>query len=698
MGDTANAAQTQSIVGNVRDPVSTMFYARSDPNGAGFTKQFPGAAAYCAANTNMAQNVPGSCVTDLWRQFGQVQPESETANFFGRFSKQINARTEAYMDLSYYKADTRTQGGGRNVAFTPDGGVTNSAGVVTSNTSSAQLGATHPDNPYFGTAARLQYNPAFEIGPRVQRASVDSVRVVAGIKGTMDAWDYDTAFMFSENKQKSTSEKTINRLVSNALLNPTASNMAAAAAFSPAYAALPAGTVWRIGENAYLNSPALYGALLKDQTSEGFSRYTGIDFKATRELGKLEGGNMGLAVGAEFRHESANSPLFTGLGNYIGVSLLGGGKGTRSVYGIYGELLAPVTRQIELSAALRADHYSDFGNAFTPKIGAKWKPTSNFALRGTYAEGFRAPSTAENSVSALAAFGGATVNDRARVAAGVASAASVAPTFIQRGNPSLEPEKSQSTTLGMVWDLTPKTSLTADLWEIKRKGLPVIDDPQSAVDAGRVQRDTDPGVKESPSDPGPILAGFVTFQNAATSLTRGLDVDAKHRMDLGGGNGTLNFGISWTHVFVQRVVESGGVVHNYAGTHGDCNITNCMGSPRDRISVRTSWDVGSWRLGAIANYRGTMSNKFEQSDTTCATINTAGADVPNGCKIASFMTVDLSFLYRLQKNTEIFGSMLNAFDKKAPFDPTTYGAIGYNPLDYSGAIGRYFTLGVRHKF
>jgi iron complex outermembrane recepter protein len=28
----------------------------------------------------------------------------------------------------------------------------------------------------------------------------------------------------------------------------------------------------------------------------------------------------------------------------------------------------------------------------------------------------------------------------------------------------------------------------------------------------------------------------------------------------------------------------------------------------------------------------------------------------------------------------------------------TYGGIGYNPLDYAGAIGRFFRVGVKHRF
>jgi iron complex outermembrane receptor protein len=60
--------------------------------------------------------------------------------------------------------------------------------------------------------------------------------------------------------------------------------------------------------------------------------------------------------------------------------------------------------------------------------------------------------------------------------------------------------------------------------------------------------------------------------------------------------------------------------------------------------------------------------------------------------------VDISGAYKIGKNTEISGSIANFFDTKPPADFLTYGAIGYNPLDYSGAIGRYFKIGLRHQF
>jgi iron complex outermembrane recepter protein len=311
-----------------------------------------------------------------------------------------------------------------------------------------------------------------------------------------------------------------------------------------------------------------------------------------------------------------------------------------------------------------------------------------------------------NSANSIAGFGGAVIDDNVRcaalTAAGLPAATvtanciGVAPTFIQRGNPALQSEKSESTTLGLVWDITPKTSLTADLWQIKRKGLPVIEDTQAAIDAGHLTRD--PATILAPGDPGGILSASVLYVNSAQSLTRGLDIEAKHRFDLGGGMGRVTTGLTWTHMFTQRVTDEDGTVHDYAGTHGNCDITNCIGSPKDRLSFAATWDMGQWRLGTNVNYRGSMSNTFEKTDTSCAQTLASGADFPSGCKVKSFTTLDVSGAWKFGKNTELFGSIANLFDRKPPPDFETYGAIGYNPLDYSGAIGRFFRIGLKHQF
>ena len=699
-GKRTNNTSSPSFIGNVRNPVTLDYYSRSDAAGAGFTRFFPAAGTYCLANANLPQNNPaGGCIEDQRLAVNQIQPLHETGSFFGRFSKQISADIEGFVELGYYSTKSRVEA----LATPPSSAFFPPNGIAVSQTAVTQLGAAHPDNPYFGTAARLSYNPQFDIGNGGTDSKAHTSRFIAGVKGTWATWDFDTAVSFSEAQQTDTSTKVINWRVKNALLNPTAANVAAATAFSPQYAALPAGTYWRIGENAGLNSAALYDALLDDQSRKGSSRQYGADFKASREFGKLDGGPIGVAFGAEFRHEYTNLSQWDGQGNYQGLSLTSYG-GDRNVAAAYTEVLLPVFKQLELSAALRYDHYSDAGNSWTPKFGAKWKPIETLAVRATYARGFRAPSIAEKT--AIAAFGGIVIDDDARcaalTAAGIlpatvaANCKGIAPTFVIAGNPALEPEKSKSTTLGIVWDLTPKTSLTADLWQIKRSGLIVNEDGQTAINAGHLTRD--PATALAAGDPGAILSAAVLYVNANDSLTRGLDLEFKHRWDLGGSMGRVTGSATWTHLFTQRVTFADGSVHDYAGTHGNCDITNCIGSPKDKISVAATWDLGQWRVGANVNYRGPMDNKFEQSDTACADVLLNGQDFPSGCKVKSFTTVDISGAWKFGKNTEVFGSIANVFDRVPPPDFQTYGAFGYNPLDYSGAIGRFFRIGLKHQF
>ena len=685
-------AAVSSVAGNVRNPTSLLYYSRSNTGaGTGFTRTFPGANCDVLSRGYPQGDPGGGCLTDAQRDYTQIQPDNKTLNLFARVSKVLNANHEVYGEANYYKSDSRSQ--------TTPSGVHSSTGFPGGPVSNAAvaLGASHPDNPYFGTAARLRYLAA-DVGPRVNNVDSEFTRLLAGAKGTMGVWDYDSALLFSQNKVSNVRNGFLQRDVAFALLNPSAANVAAARAGSPAYAALPAGSVWRIAENAGLNSAALYAALSPDISNDATSRTTQFDFKVNRELGKLEGGPIGVALGAEVRRESMELTPTTGTerGNIIGLGY-SAYEGARTVTAAYGEALFPVTKRLELNAALRADHYSDAGSSVTPKFGAKWRALDSLALRGTFAHAFRAPSPAENGRGGLAFF--TSTNDPTRCAMGIqiaCNASSVA--GITSPNPALEPEKARSLTLGAVWDLTSKTSLAVDLWEIRRKNEINQESTQAAVAAGRVSRDPSTALPAFPGDPGAITAVLINYVNSNESTIRGIDFDLRHRMDLAGQGGRLNFGALWTHLFKWQRTEKDGTTYEWAGTIGNHDVTNATGTPKDKINLSVGWDVGRWRLGAVANYRGSLINKFAKDDADCATHFANGDDAPSGCKIKSFTTVDLSVRYKLRDKTEIFGGIQNVFDKVPPLDPITYGAVSYNPLDYRGAVGRFYNIGVRHQF
>ncbi|WP_338771198.1 TonB-dependent receptor [Massilia sp. METH4] len=702
-GAIVNAGQAgSSIIGNVLDPTpptldpatgepipSTVgrYWSRdsTDPNNR-FARTFPGAR--CANLTNYPQGDPlGGCLTDATQQYNQIQPRQETLNLFGRGTFQLNNDWQAYVELNGYHSDSES--------WTTPSGVSASVGYPGGpvNNATVSLGATHPDNPY-NAAARVRYL-AWDVGPRTSAIETNFVRAVAGLKGQAAGWDIDTAVLFSQSKTKRDQNGYLQRDVAFALLNPTAANVAAARAGSAAYAALPAGTYWRIGENAPLNSQALYDALSPTISNDATTSIAVADFKASRELGQLPGGALGLAVGAEFRHDETELEPTQGTerGNIIGLGY-SAYEGQRNSAALYAEMLAPVHRTLELSAALRYDHFNDVGNSYTPKAGFKWTPVRSFALRGTFARGFRAPSAAENGRGGLAAY--STSDDPVRCALGVEVAcSSTSVAVITSPNPNLSPERSKSYSLGFVWDPLPRTSISLDAWQIKRKNEINQETTEAAIAAGNVVRD--PGSAVSPNDPGQILAVLTNYINSASTKVNGVDLDARTTFQMGDA-GSLTADIKWTHLFKFERTDAEGATVDFAGTHGNCDVTNCIGTPDDRINLGLTWDRGPLRLSGVVNHRGKFDNTEYKDAGECAFAFADHSDAPRGCKISSFTTLDLTARYRFTNKAELFATIQNVFDKEPPLDPLTYGAAGYNPLDYAGALGRYFQVGMRYTF
>src|SRR5690349_22568135 len=70
--------------------------------------------------------------------------------------------------------------------------------------------------------------------------------------------------------------------------------------------------------------------------------------------------------------------------------------GNRDVYAAFFEINAPIIESLELTGSGRYDHYSEGFSHFSPKVSFKFQPIEQIALRGSYSEGFRAPTFAES--------------------------------------------------------------------------------------------------------------------------------------------------------------------------------------------------------------------------------------------------------------------------------------------------------------
>ena len=626
----------------------------------------------------------------------EVQPAIDRVNFFGRGTLQFSPSLTAYLELGFFNTKSKANG---TLGANNDGGVYLPGdpfnplvvhGLMT-------LPAGHPDNPY-GVNRTLGYRP-IELGGRDQKTDNQVFRLVQGLQGTAFGWDYDVGAAYIKSRLKNQNFGFIRYDVMQAALND--------------------GT-YRL-TNPNLTSPAVLAAVSPTLESTPTSSIKSIDFKASRELMNLPGGALGVALGAETRWEAANNPPvpYTDTASIVGLGY-SAFSARRRVTAVFGEVTAPVAKWLELSAAARYDHYSDFGDSTTPKLGFKLKPIDQLAVRGTFAEAFRAPGPAETGGSS---FGFTTYG------------------ILSQGNPNIKPEKAKSYTLGLIAEPFAGTSATIDYWKIDRKDEIVQADPASII--GNLPTQGTPNSQIPGAQPNTFIyydvdgnistvTGF--YRNAAKTKTDGIDVELRHRMSLGEA-GKLTAQLNWTHVNKFRRTDPDGNTLDYAGTHGPLVLSAGAGTPKDKATFSLTWDRGPWTVTGALNYVGPIKMIDHKGETTaqdgdidpvtglfvpsgtitnantgvtypdagqydCGVFDTNG-NIYNKCRLPSFTTFDVFAKWTPIKNLDINFSIQNLFDRKAPFDPylaIPYG-INYNQTWHqSGAVGRFFTLGAKYTF
>ena len=231
-------------------------------------------------------------------------------------------------------------------------------------------------------------------------------------------------------------------------------------------------------------------------TQRDFSEQTlrNFAFNITGDLFSMPAGDAGFAAGIEFRdHEGSFRPdPIAESGETAGIPS-GATRGGFDVTEFYGELSLPLIangeQYWEVNLAARNSDYSTFGSEATYKVSTLFQPIDQLSLRGSFSTGFRAPNIGELFGGAaredftfldpcsdvLAQFGSA-VNGRdvpqPQNIIDNCATLGVPTTFVQgnpslsarsQGNASLEPETSDSFTLGIVWDRTFDTNWIAGL-------------------------------------------------------------------------------------------------------------------------------------------------------------------------------------------------------------------------------------------
>ncbi|MDB5583029.1 MAG: TonB-dependent receptor [Bradyrhizobium sp.] len=339
--------------------------------------------------------------------------------------------------------------------------------------------ATNSNNPY-GVPIYLQWRLS-QYGPSTNDIDQHSLWGTAGFSGRIfDRFDWDVTGTYSSTNLLGQRRNTVNNVNFYNLLNPSIC--------SADPVCKPVGAVGNIA-NLISGTAPLTAAQRQYAFTTGLVDIQNISEQEVASihgpLFNLPAGPVRIALGFEHRVEIGK---VTPDENYtLGVysSQIFPTNGRYSTNEAFGELQIPVLKDTPFAKALdvnlqgRYSHFSNFGGAYTYKIGVNYAPVEDVRFRATYGTSFRAPSVIElygGGVGATGAIGdpcSATGirSTNATVAANCAALGVPAnyippPSIPTRsgGNPALQPEKGKSFTAGMVATprFLPQFTLTAD--------------------------------------------------------------------------------------------------------------------------------------------------------------------------------------------------------------------------------------------
>ena len=681
--------------------------------------QIPGSSTASAANfafypgCDYASMRASLCTyTNTW---AQLQPETDNLNLLGRFETKLSGDWDLRLTASRFESKTKTT---TSQAAIPSGsfaGVTAIGPGLTPAILGAipvfRVPATYPGNT-LGVAANISaFLPDRET--RTDDVTTVATRLVAEVNGTMSGWDLNAALGYTNVETKQAFNGYINFANLASALNNTTTPFL-----------LTGG-----------NSAAMMAFVSPTVNTKGSNTLSFLDLRASREIMPLAGGPLALGVGFGYSYRDLNNPnaAETQAGTMNMPSAYA--VGTETNTSVYAELVAPVTKQLELDAAVRFDRFASYGNSVTPKLAFKFSPTKAVTVRGTAALGFRAPYTAESG-DAGSLFGFTALRDpvlcsvsnangsaNTTAAANVPAFCSFNPTYLQASTKTLEPEKSTSYTLGLILEPVKDWSTTIDYYKVQIDGqilpeylLPTFNPLTRAV-RGTPQNVTFGDGSTGLSPVGPIQYIRTPFVNGQSTSTSGIEIDTKYKFNLQEASSlTVGFQFSRMFDYSQTV---GGVTANLAGTHGPSIVGGNTGNPQNRAQFTLAYAKGPLTVSSTTNYVG----EYDVTDPSIAVftcidgINANNTQFANGatppdkyCKVGAFSTTNVTVKYQFSKGLTLRGSILNIFGTEPPVDLNTYGGTGtngtsgntgspYNPsLHQAGAIGRALTVGLDYKF
>jgi outer membrane receptor protein involved in Fe transport len=550
---------------------------------------------------------------------------SERLGAFARFSLEMGDSLDGYAEVLYNERkssqlfspvllDVRGSNGfsiPRDQAFNPFG---TANGVPTANALA-----------FSGSTLRIQ-RVLEEVGNRDNQQEVKTFRFAAGLDGTAvlaGEWRWDAFMSWSRNEASFTALNQVN--------------------FESIFRALGAPTVCAAATGCTpLN---IFGQITAPMAD--YIRYNGYDeqeatqvnvaLNATRDLFELPAGTVGFATGYEYRREKAVDvpDAFAATLSSV-LPLVGGARqapttaqsrdptsGSYDLHELYAEVSAPLLADqplaysLNVDAALRHSNYSTVGGETTAKFGVAYRPVSSVLLRGTYSQGFRAPSILElyqgsrntNFQAVDPCNGGG--SGRPGCAGVPASynqnqfgAGTI--TGLVAGNPNLKPETADTLTAGIA--LTPQFlegfSWTIDWFNIEVNDAIASQTATQLLQACALRQLNCDLIRRAPS--GEVLQLRQAVVNLANIEVEGIDSTLRYVVDSAAGRFDAMIDVSYLDRFRTSIVQPDGslTIDDRAGKSDQPRST----FPRIKAQAGLRYSRSGFEAGYKARYIGSSKD------------------------------------------------------------------------------------------
>eukprot|EP01114_Cavostelium_apophysatum_P024323 TRINITY_DN9481_c0_g1_i2.p2 TRINITY_DN9481_c0_g1~~TRINITY_DN9481_c0_g1_i2.p2 ORF type:complete len:966 (+),score=231.79 TRINITY_DN9481_c0_g1_i2:97-2994(+) len=585
------------------------------------------------------------------------------------------------------------------------------------------------------------YRRTIEV-PRVTENTNRTLHIDATLSGDFELrslpWNWSVGYNHSKVDGDTMATGNINLINLKKALGPSFRNASGAIQCGTAAApiALAECTPFDILGGPSASTPAALNYIMSIGGYNYGSKVDSATADLSGELFQLPAGALGAAAGIE--HRTVEGRDLPGEFQRSGFSTDLAGNPTTGRYTVreaYAELNIPILKglpfveQFSANLATRYSDYSNFGSTNNSKASLTYRPIKDLLFRGTWAEGFRAPTVGDSFGGGQQSFdsyldpcdtvygdaarntsvlgrcnsgiGGirgtpAAFRQKTQTGANITSSSSVqssVPFNVGAGNAFLQPETAVTRTLGAVFNpgFLPGFSAAVDWYSIQIDNRILSVSSNTILDecynkgqtnfCGLVSRDATGMIND-------IRRGNVNFGQIKTE---GVDVELRYRMPRFSW-GQINLRSETTYLD-EYSTKSGGTAQwiDYSGDYDFHRWKSNLTADWSLGNLSATWGVRY--LSSVTDQCLSIPNRWQCNDLTTTR---PGATSPGANRLASLVFHDISVGYKLPWNANVRAGVNNAFDKKPRF--TVLGAASSTYVDADLPIDRFFYVRYNQNF